>query len=424
MRDITPDPYGPSERSIRNIPVAHRRAPASAEQADQPQTPRRPRRRRQGRVLLFWLAIFVVVAILAALLVSTFFAGTTVHVTPRTESVNPTGSIMAQLNGPVGTLPYRVATDTRSATTTVPANGTKQVSRQASGLVTIYNAYSSASQRLIANTRLATSDGKIYRIKESVTVPGMQGTTPGSVNATVYADSPGDSYNKSGSVAFTIPGFKGDPRYDKFTAKSQGAISGGFIGSEPSVSASDLSAAKTQLQKGLEQAVRESAQSSIPDDYIVLPNTLTITYSDIAQSPAGNSTATISESASASVYLVSKADLASAIAKKSVTDYAGEAVALTPDSSLNLSVATTSQQGTLTVSFGGSAKLVWQFDPNAVKQALLGRSKGEFQQVLSSFAPAVRCSGETPCSASIRPFWQSSFPDDPNEISVVIDQAK
>jgi len=124
------------------------------------------------------------------------------------------------------------------------------------------------------------------------------------------------------------------------------------------------------------------------------------------------------------VYLVSKADLASAIAKKSVTDYAGEAVALTPDSSLNLSVATTSQQGTLTVSFGGSAKLVWQFDPNAVKQALLGRSKGEFQQVLSSFAPAVRCSGETPCSASIRPFWQSSFPDDPNEISVVIDQAK
>ena len=331
---------------------------------------------------------------------------------------------MAQLNGPVGTLPYRVATDTRSATTTVPANGTKQVSRQASGLVTIYNAYSSASQRLIANTRLATSDGKIYRIKESVTVPGMQGTTPGSVNATVYADSPGDSYNKSGSVAFTIPGFKGDPRYDKFTAKSQGAISGGFIGSEPSVSASDLSAAKTQLQKGLEQAVRESAQSSIPDDYIVLPNTLTITYSDIAQSPAGNSTATISESASASVYLVSKADLASAIAKKSVTDYAGEAVALTPDSSLNLSVATTSQQGTLTVSFGGSAKLVWQFDPNAVKQALLGRSKGEFQQVLSSFAPAVRCSGETPCSASIRPFWQSSFPDDPNEISVVIDQAK
>ncbi len=423
MRDITPDPYGPNERSIRNIPISHRRAPAEDHGPHQVQT-RRPRRSKRGRLLIIWVLVFVAAAVASALLVSRLFAGTTVRVTPRIEKVNAAGSIVAQLNGPVGTLSYGVASDTRSATTTVPASGTKQVSRQASGLVTVYNAYSATSQRLIANTRLQAPDGKIYRIRESVTVPGMQGPTPGSVTATVYADSPGDSYNKTGSVTFTIPGFKGDPRYDKFSAKSQGAIAGGFIGVEPSISAADIATAKAELQKNLEAALRQSAESSIPDDFVTLPGTFTITYSEIAQAPVGESSAAVSESASASVYLVRKADLASAVAKKTVGDYNGEAVALDPSSGLTMSVATTSQPGTLTITIGGSATLVWQFDPNAVKKALAGRPKNDFQQILSSFTPAIRCSAETPCSASIRPFWQSSFPTSPDDISVVVTEAK
>ncbi|HEY6019215.1 MAG TPA: hypothetical protein VIY48_04730 [Candidatus Paceibacterota bacterium] len=424
MRDITPDPYGPSERSIRNIPVSHRRPHVQEEHEEVAAPMRRGRgRRRMGRIF-FWIGVFLLLGVIAAVLVSTVFAGVTVHLTPRSAIVTPTGSIVAQLDGPVGTLPYRAATASRSAITTVPANGTKQVSRQASGLVTIYNAYSTAKQRLITNTRLQAPDGKIYRIKDSVTVPGMQGTTPGSVTATVYADSPGDSYNRSDVTTFTIPGFKGDPRYDKFTAKSQGAISGGFVGAQPSVSDADLATAKQQLQKSLDTAVRDSAQTAIPDGYMVLPDTLIITFSDLAQSTGDNNTATVSESASATEYLVSKADVASAIAKKTVDNYTGEAVALDPGSTLTMSTATTSQPGVLTVTLNGSVTLVWQFDPNAVKQALLGRPKSEFQQVLKSFAPAISCTADTPCDASIRPFWQSSFPTDPNKINVIINPVK
>jgi len=416
MRDITPDPYGPSERSIRNIPVSHRRQLAAEQEAA---PVRRPRRRRRTRLLLIWLVIFIVVAVVAALLVSTVFAGTTIRVTPRTVTVNPAGSVVAQLNGPVGTLPYQLATNKTSATTTVPANGTKQVSKQASGLVTIYNAYSTASQRLIANTRLQAPDGKIYRIQDSIIVPGMQGSTPGSITATIYADSPGDSYNRSGDTTFTIPGFQGDPRYSKFSAKSQGPITGGFVGTQPAVSDADLASAKQKLEQNLTASIQQAAQQ-LPDGYVVLPNSLSIAFSDLAQTTDDNNTATISEAASATEDLVSKADLASVIAKKAVSNYGGEAVALDPASTLTMSVATTSQPGVLTVTFTGSATLVWQFDPDAVKQALLGKPKSAFEQVLRSFAPALSCSADTPCTASIRPFWKSTFPADPDQISVVI----
>src|SRR5882724_11609919 len=98
MRDINPDPYGPTERSIRNIPLAHRRTPA-----DEPaHHPRPPHHRRRARRLVLWFGIFVVLCATVAVVVSTVFAGVTVHLTPRSAQVRPTGTLNAQLNGPVG----------------------------------------------------------------------------------------------------------------------------------------------------------------------------------------------------------------------------------------------------------------------------------------------------------------------------------
>ena len=88
----------------------------------------------------------------------------------------------------------------------------KEVISKASGYIEIYNAYGAASQKLVAQTRFETKEGKIFRIQNSIIVPGAKmisgSLTPSSIRAKVVADSAGEEYN-IGSSYFTIPGFKG-----------------------------------------------------------------------------------------------------------------------------------------------------------------------------------------------------------------------
>ncbi len=91
------------------------------------------------------------------------------------------------------------------------------------GFIDIYNAYSAVPQKLVAQTRFETKDGKIFRIQNPVIVPGakMSNTklTPSSIRAAVISDAVGEEY-QIGPSYFTIPGFKESPKYAGFYAKS------------------------------------------------------------------------------------------------------------------------------------------------------------------------------------------------------------
>jgi hypothetical protein len=237
--------------------------------------------------------------------------------------------------------------------------------------------------------------------------------TPGSTSATVYADSPGDTYNR-GQTRFTIPGFKDDPRYTTFYAEGS-AITGGFVGDEPAVADADLSRAQTALRQALANAVSAAVSSQIPEGFIPVTNASDITYTDIAQTPGNASTALLSQSATAVTAIVRLDDIASAIARAKVEGYTGEAVTIKDASSLNVSLASTTKPvGTLTLMLGGSPTIVWKYDPVALKQALLGKQKSAFESILESFRPAI-----TKAEAKVRPFWQRTFPSDPTKITVI-----
>jgi hypothetical protein len=420
MRDIRRSSEA-SERSIRNIPVHHRKPPAPPRDDDEveeyeeiPDLPRRRPRRRYRRFAA-WAALVVVVCAILGGLLSTVFAGASVTVTPHVAHIEAPASLDATLNGPSGSLHFEQLAVTRSATTTVPAQGTKRVSRAASGVVTITNTYSAEPQRLIANTRFEAADGKIYRIRDSVVVPGMQGTNPGTVTATIYADSPGDTYNKAGSVTFTIPGFKGDPRYTKFAAVSQGGIQGGFVGDEPAVSAEDLAKAKAALQKQLDGDVRSAAAGAIPAGYSAIPGTLAVTYGDLLQIAGPDKTAQLSQTATAHGAIIRQTELASAIARAKVQGYNGEAVSIV-EGNLDVQASSTNAANTtLRLAMAGTVTLVWQFDPEALKQALVGKPRGDIEQIIAAFEPAIESA-----DLKLRPFWQNTLPSDPNKISVTV----
>jgi len=101
---------------------------------------------------------------------------------------------------------------------------------KASGIITVFNEYSSSPQLLVASTRFLSSDGKIFRTIKDISVPGSEiindEIIPDSINITVMADYPGIEYNISPSD-FTIPGFKGSPKYVGLYGKSNTAMNGG-----------------------------------------------------------------------------------------------------------------------------------------------------------------------------------------------------
>jgi hypothetical protein len=381
-----------------------------------------PRRPRKHRGLLWTVIGIVVVCAIIGLLLSTLFAGADITVYPREAAVVPRETIEANINPAAGGLPYTSMTVTRAATTSVSASGTREVTRPAVGVITIYNAHSTEPQRLITNTRFEAPDGKIYRIHEPVTVPGAtkgaeDTLTPGTISVTAYADSPGVEYNR-GETRFSIPGFTGDPRFENFWATAP-QLSGGFVGTEAAVSESDLEQAQMALKQGLDEALSAAVTSQIPEGFMLVSLAHSVTYSDIAQSPGPNDTALLSQSATAVVAIVRINDLAASLARAGAPEYTGEAVTIKNVGDITLSTASTTRPiGTLSLVVGGAPTVVWTYDPIALKQALLGKEKGSFESVLESFRPAI-----VRAEAKVRPFWHRTFPADPEKITVTTGEA-
>lgn len=173
-----------------------------------------------------------------------------------------------------GRIPGQVFTQKTNVSLKYPATGRKNIERKASGSITIYNAYSSAPQSLVANTRFETPDGKVFRLVSAVTVPGAKiengKIVPSSVNADVVADKPGDAYNMGPIAKFTIPGFSGTPKYEGFYAESKAAFTGGFIGEGKVATDEDIKNAKAKSAASLEASLRTLLAAQMSSDFTVL----------------------------------------------------------------------------------------------------------------------------------------------------------
>ena len=147
-----------------------------------------------------------------------------INISPHKETLAIDSRLRAYTNTTATGLPFEVMQLNAEESGLVTATGISSGGQKASGKVTVYNNYGSAPQKLITNTRFQTKDGKVYRIKGAISVPGM-----GMTEAMVYADQAGEEYN-IGPSDFTLPGLKGGARFEKVFAKSKTAMSGGSSG--------------------------------------------------------------------------------------------------------------------------------------------------------------------------------------------------
>lgn len=213
--------------------------------------------------------VFLLVLATGALGFFLVFPSATVTINPQTINDSydqsftvdaATGSDEVPLEKTTQEVTVNIAGIASGAAATPAGAGSK-----AKGKIKISNNYSSDAQSLVATTRFESTSGKIYRIQETISVPGN-----GSVEAEVVADGSGESYNMT-EGNFTIPGFKGSEKYEKFSASIVNPITGGG-GSESSSSGTFIRADEETLRaRGAEEAKRvfsESIENTEGDKYV------------------------------------------------------------------------------------------------------------------------------------------------------------
>ena len=242
----------------------------------------------------------------------------TINISPFKETLAIDSRLRAHANTTADGLPFEIAQLSAEESGLVTATGITSGGQKASGKITVYNNYGSAPQKLIANTRFQTSDGKVYRIKGAISVPGM-----GLLEATVYADQAGEEYN-IGPSDFTLPGLKGGPRFEKVFAKSKTTMSGGASGNARVVKKEDIDSVRTAVNEKLKNRLTETLSKQKPEGYVLFSGAVKIEYIENTDNPkvgdsAGRSMA-FKTKGSAVGYLFKK----DALSKALVDDKSGD----------------------------------------------------------------------------------------------------
>jgi uncharacterized protein YbjT (DUF2867 family) len=421
MQDVIP----PTDRSIRNIPIPTGRRTRGVPPLEEPpmdaRPPRGPRESRGFSRFAMWGAAIVALSLLFFLGFSVLFAGATVVVEPTHQVATINGEFSASPDAPVTGLSYQLVTIERDGSEVVEAGGEQYVERRAAGKIVISNNYSTSVQRLIKNTRFEAPDGKIYRINESVDVPGQRRINgelvPGTIEVMVYADSPGESYNR-GLTDFTIPGFKGDPRYSKFTARSTTPMAGGFVGNSRVVSEAERTAARERIHARLSAELEEAARAQVPAGFVLFPEAFVVSFDSAGEEAEGDDSVRITERGILHGVLFGSRELAAFIARQSLAAYVEESVGIPDVSGLSFTMKEREKlrfplERPLLFTLSGTANIVWQIDDVRLKSDLLGREKDALPTIMAAY----------PVSSfriSTRPFWSSTLTDDPARLKLVV----
>ena len=240
-----------------------------------------PGSRRRERFVRRAIASGIVLALATGFALPTFvFPKLSVTIIPKVEAVplapQELGADTAatEVDAAAKRLPALLITLERANSREYESTGKKFIKERARGTVTIANAYSSSPQALVASTRLQDGEGRIFRLVRALVVPGATvangKTVPSTVDAEVVADEVGERYN-IGPAEFRIPGFRGTPKYDAFTAKSSAPMAGGYEGEARVVTAADLARASEDITAALVHELEQELEEKVPagDDFLV-----------------------------------------------------------------------------------------------------------------------------------------------------------
>ena len=406
-------------QGVVNVPAAEKQLEEKEEIRERATPERiRPSGSRHTSYTFWILAGVCLVFFLFSL--SYLFSKATVTINPRTAELALDENFSASTDGGEDVLPFDGVVLSGEETKLIPATEEKDVAEKASGLVILYNAFSSAPQRLDINTRLEGSNDKIYKTEKAVVVPGVGADgKPGSVEVKVFAAEAGAEYNST-PLDFKILGFKGTPKYAKFYGRSKEEIAGGFVGKSPFVSETEKESVIAELKTTLQAKLFQKATDQIPSGFILFNDASSLEVeADTASTATVDGATPFKIKGTLYGILFDEKKLTEKIAKAKIEKYDGAPVYIPNIKDLAFSLTskdseTFADMRNINFNLSGAAKIVHKVDIAKITKDLLGKSKGEFNQILLQY-PNIDSA-----DLSLSPFWKRSIPDKTKKIKIIV----
>lgn len=382
--------------------------------------------KKSNKNMLIGIVLFVVI-IGGAIGLSALLGKTELTVYPEHREPNISAEFTAYPDKRDNALSYEIMTLESTSESQVKASGQQQVEEQAKGKIEIIKTTPGA-ERLIKNTRFRSANGLIFRIQESVVVPGSVKDTsgasvPGTIQVEVFADESGEEYNLAAGTKFDIPGFQEngfDELHKAITAVNREPLQGGFSGPQFKIDDNELSTARQALQVQLRDTLLARIEAEKPNDFIAFPGSIALTFNQLPAVEYGSDLVTIREQAILQIPLFHKTEIAMYLAKEAVATYEGGPVRIDDPKAITFAYSnpTTSSsvianEPSLTFSLTGKPMLIWEYDVESLKKDLAGLQKTAVNNVISAYK------GIEVARVHITPFWQRAFPENPDEIIVI-----
>ncbi len=300
-----------------------------------------------------------------------------------------------------------------------PASGKDIIERKTEGTLTVYNAYSSEPQALVATTRFLSPDNKLFRLDEQVVVPAAKivggKIVPSQIKVKVTADKAGEEYNLEPQSGWRIPGFKGSPRYEGFYADNLLSLTGGFVGEEPVPTEEDIKSAKSAVSASLENALESQMLVLLSNRFKLFDGAreFKIINEEIEPVDSEGNFGIFTEAELR--YLVFEEEaLKGAIAEK-VGDSLPSDLRIR-DSVFNYNqVEIDLSQGEMFFSVDGSIVFEPNIDVENLKSQLVGQNEQELRRIVFFLSGLERA------NISLWPFWVNKVPVNSKRVEIIVD---
>lgn len=367
---------------------------------------------------LKWAAITVPIflALIATIYLLTPAGAAIVKIVPDSQTIQTNTFIKASDKD--GDIKLSLVKITGEKKGQVKGSGSEFIQKKASGTIIIYNGFSSNPQVLVRSTRFETPNGNIYRLQNTITVPGIKKqkgeTIAGSMEAIIIADKVGKEYNLEFSD-FTLPGFKGSSKYAKIYARSKNAVSGGFAGNMPKINEKDLNDLRQKLEEELVTEIWNKLSPQISEEFVFIKKSEEFKYSyDNLASDETKNVLNIKEKADFTGALINKNDLAYFLAKKYLRNNSFEKNIYLKDlNNIKLTVFKKDlETKEIILKIEGEIKIVKMIDEQKLKNELVTAKNKNI--VFISHPEIIKA------DITLKPIFKTRFPKNPSKIKIDI----
>lgn len=301
-----------------------------------------------------------------------------------------------------------------------PASGKSTVSEKAQGKLTVFNAYSSQPQTLVATTRFESPDGKIIRLVSQIIVPGAKiedgKIIPSSIVADVVADKPGAEYNIGPLSKLTVPGFKSSPKFEGFYGALEIPLAGGFVGIRRTATAADIASAKDKTTQVLKSISSSGLYlKDIPQGFKILDGATTMSVTKLVVNNIADDKGNFWIHGEIKLTAIGfrEEDVKSwLLSRLQNSDESASFKSLNDLKYSNVQPDFTKKTLKLTVTSSGV--VAPSFDTDAFRASVAGKSADDARALI------LKISGLSDGKLSLWPFWLTGIPSDLSKIKVTV----